>query len=457
MLLSPCRARLPALYSDFRSQRSLNPDGFQANVAAWRDGLSHAAWEGQFSTSTPDPDLLTISVDKRLLRGLEHKQFGQPLALGAVVKHAVSGKDFVPLGEFLSAVDSIYAKPWTSLPKIILSWALQQVWADAGAREEDILPQGRFVVLKNVEKAASALAEHSSSAASLLDRAYTKHHFHKTFSETLVEGKRLSERDMEVLLKYASRDKGLLSYDGKTIKLESPDSKEGAHGVTEEVAAMASIKELIDDLRSQTGLMEKRVEDLTVKAKEHVARKNRVSALALLKSKKLTEASLEKRHATLSQLEQVADKLQVASDQVQLVKVMESSTVVLQNLNKQVGGVERVEQTIDSLREQMGEVDEVGNVLATAGSDAIIVDEMDIDDELAELEAAERLKSEEAKAAAEAAKEAQEAERLKQQLDEIPKLAEEVGDHPLSNNSVDKASEEAAQHMAEELGKLSLK
>ena len=411
---------MPALYSDFRSQKSLNPDGFQANVAAWREALSRAAWEGRLSSAAATSDFLTIPVDGQLLRGLESKQFGKPLALGTVINQAVSDRDFVPLHDFLGATESIYSRSWTSLPKSILTWALQQAWADDGTRGEDRLPQGKFVVVKNVEMAAKALAEHASNTASLFDRAFTKGHFYRTFSETLAKGKALSERDMEVLLRYASRDRGLVAYDGKTVKLQAQGDH---HTLTEEDAAISSLKELTEDLKSQTTLMMKRVEELTIQAKEHVARKNRVSALALLKFKKMTEASLEKRYATLNQLEQVADKIQQASDQVQLVKVMESSTGVLRGLNKQVGGVERVDQAVDSLREQMGEVDEVGNVLATAGSEAIAIDEVEIDDELAELEASEKSKAEEAKKA-EVAKETQEAEKLKDRLGEIPKVAQ---------------------------------
>ncbi|SPO03198.1 related to protein SNF7 [Cephalotrichum gorgonifer] len=450
------RARLPALYSDFRSQKLLNPDGFQANVAAWREALSRAAWDGRVSSAGSTSDLLTVPVDERLVRGLEYKQFGRPLALGAVVNQAVSEKDFLPLDEFLLASESIYAQSWASLPKSILSWAAQRVWAGDGTKGEDKLPHGRYVVVKNLETATKALAEHTSNTASVLERAFTKQHFYKTFSGSLVKGKLLSERDMEVLLKYASRDKGLIAYDGKTIKLQSQGSKSGLHTITEEDAAISSLKELIEDLKAQTSLMERRIEELTIKAKEHVARNNRVSALALLKSRKLTEACLEKRHATLSQLEQVADKIEQASDHVQLVKVMEASTGVLQSLNKQVGGVERVEQAVDSLREQMGEVDEVGDVLASAGSESIAVDEAEIDDELAELEASERLKAGELEKAAEAAKEAREVEDLEARLDGIPKVAQTIPGQAATNEAANAAPGTPTSSLTHEIRKLSL-
>lgn len=444
---------MPALYSDFRSQKSLNPDGFQANVAAWRGALSRAAWEGRLSSAAATSDLLTVSVDDRLLRALESKQFGRPLALGTVINQAVSEKALVPLDDFLGATESIYSRSWASLPKSILTWALQHVWANDGTRGEDRLPQGKFVVVENVELAGKALLERMSTITSVFDRAFTKDHFYRTFSETLVRGKVLSEQDMEVLLRYASRDKGLVAYDGRTVKLQVQDDQPT---ITEEDAAISSLKELIEDLKSQTTLMVRRVEELTIQAKEYVARKNRVSSLAALKSKKMTEALLQKRYATLSQLEQVADRIEQVSDQVQLVKVMEASAGVLRSLNQQVGGVERVDQVVDSLREQMGEVDEVGNVLATTGSGAIAIDEVEIDDELAELEASEKAKAEEAKKAEVAAKEAQEVEKLRDRLEEIPKVAQAAPGQESRDEGAKETQEEERGNVTQGVRKLSL-
>lgn len=362
------------------------------------------------------------------------------------MKQAVSEKDFLPLNEFLRANESIYARTWAGLPKNVLLWALQRVWADDGTTGEDLLPEGKFVVLKNVETATKALIEHISNATSLFDRVFTKHHFYKTFSRTLIQDRVLSERDTEVLLRYASRDKGVIAYDGNTVKFQD-------HIITEEDASLSSLKELIEDIKAQAALMANRIDELGNQAKEYVARKNRVSALALLKSRKMTEISLEKRYGTLNQLQQVADKIQQASDQIQLVKAMEASTGVLRSLNKQAGGVERVDQVVDSLREQMGEVDEVGNVLATAGSEDIPIDEAELDSELAELEALEKAVEREMGKAENDVKEAQ---RLKSQLDEIPKVAQTASGRDTENTGPGKTLEETTGEATRGIQRLSL-
>ena len=81
-----CRARLPSLYSDFTPQRSSNPDGFRANIAAWQDALGKAAQAGILPAYTgAASDTLSLGIGETLLHALETKEWGRPLALGTVV------------------------------------------------------------------------------------------------------------------------------------------------------------------------------------------------------------------------------------------------------------------------------------------------------------------------------------------------------------------------------------
>ncbi|KAL0944602.1 snf7 family protein [Colletotrichum truncatum] len=421
------KARLPALYSDFRPQRTLNPDGFQANVNAWRQALARAAWEGRIASQVAAPNLLVVNVDEQLVRSLESKQFGRPLALGTVVREALNDKDLYPLKDFLSAKDSIYTKSWSQVPWSVVSWAAGQLgFGGKSTSGEDKLPKGQFVVIKNVETTAKSLAGRVNSADTRFDRTYTKSHFQKTFADSLVENRRLSETDVDILLVFLSRDKGLVVYDGKVVKIKGSGAEEDETSITEEDAAVSSLKELIDDLKIQTSLLSTRIDELTATAKEAVTKKNKVAAMAALRSKKLTESSLTTRFTTLGQLEDVAARIQQARDQVQLVKVMEASTGALKGLNEKVGGADRVGDVVAALREQMGEVDEIGDIIADAN--AAPADEIEVDDELAEMEREEREKEEaierarkEKEAAAEKARkeaqEAKEAEEMERRLE----------------------------------------
>jgi len=391
MLIKCCRARLPALYSDFRSLRTLNPDGYAANVSAWRRALASIVDSGLAPSRDATPNVLVLDADERLLRALESKQYGRPLALGAVVREAALSKDLIPLTDFLKAKESIYYKSWTSLPWNAVSWGLRQLGL-VGSGRDDQLPGGQFVVLANLEAASRAFGDKTVDASSRFERTWSTAHFKKVFADSILTGRRLSDTDMNVLLKFLSRDKGFILYDGQTVKMKVPG--EEAAAITSEDQAISQLKELTEYLSHQTEILNKRIDELSATAKDAVSRKNKVAALAALKSKKLAESSLEKRFATLSQLEEVAAKIEQASDQIQLVKVMAMSGDALQSLNAQVGGVERVEDVVERLRDQMSAVDEVGSIIAES---APVVDESEIDDELAALESEEKEKEEKIK------------------------------------------------------------
>ena len=154
--------------------------------------------------------------------------------------------------------------------------------------------------------------------------------------------------------------------------------------------------------------MEKKIAELNETAKAALSKKNRVSALAAVRSKKLAEHNLQQRLDTLNQLEQVYLKIEQAADQIEYVKVMEASTGALRGLNAQIGDVSKVEDVVEELREEMTKVDEIGNIMGEAGPQ---IDEAEIDDELEELEAKDRF-----------AKEEQEAEKTRQKLAELDNL-----------------------------------
>lgn len=336
--------------------------------------------------------------------------------MGTVLQEAIANGEMMSLQQFLKAKESIYYRSWGTIPWSVMSWGLKQVGIGGPG---DSLPKGQFVVLQNLEVVAKAFNEAIVGRTSPFERSFSKTHFRRTFAEGLLEkNQQLSETDFEVLVKFLSRDKNILATDGNTIKIRN--STEDAV-VTEEDSAIASLKELMEDLTRQTELLNHRIDELNVAAQDAVRRKNKIAALAALKSRKQAEANLSRRHATLSQLEDVASKIEQAADNVQLVKVMQSSTVALRNLNAQVGGADKVDEVLDNLREQMGEVDEVGNIIAEAGPGATI-DEAEVDGELEAMLADEKKKDEEAERVKREAREEKEAEETRRKLAELEKL-----------------------------------
>ncbi|KAI9163770.1 hypothetical protein HJFPF1_05396 [Paramyrothecium foliicola] len=416
------KGRLPALYSDFRSQKTLNPDGYRANISAWRSALSRLASQGLLAKHSSNSSLFVLNVDDSLLRSLENKQYGQPLALGTVMREAVDQKELVPLQDFLKSQHNIYQRSWAGVPWSVVGWTLRQLGVVDPARGEDRLPKGKYAIMENLEAASRTFSQLMAEATSRFERTFTANQFEKDVATQLFQNQRLSDVDVDVFLKFLSRDKQMIEYDGQTIRYKATGEQDG---ITEEDASIASIKELTASLKHQTELLNNRIEELAESAKNAVARKSRVAALAALKSKKIAEASLATRYATLNQLEEVASRIEQASDQVQLVKVMESSAGVLKTLNAQVGGADRVDGVMDHLREQMANTDEVAAILAeSAGAP---VDEGEIDEELEAMEREEtearekeQREQDEARNREEQAREAAEAQKKLDELPDVP-------------------------------------
>ncbi|KAI9765669.1 MAG: hypothetical protein M1840_007227 [Geoglossum simile] len=412
-------ARLPSLYSDFRRLRTTNPDGYAINISAWRMALAHAARAGLIPAQGPRHDLLVLRFSGELQQALETKQWGQPLALGTVINEAVARREMFPLKDFLVSTESIYNRSWVITPWQAISWSLRQLGIVGGASQTGNLSLGRFVVLANVEEAANAIRRQMSGRTNRVDRVFSKDMFTKEFPRVLGGMEELSDSDFAVLLTFLARDKREIAFDGKTIKFKAPS--DSVITITTEDTTIASLKSIIADLSQQISSLAFRIDTLSTVARNAVSGKNRVSALASLRSKKIAETTLSRRSETLAQLEQVYTNIERAVDQVEIVRVMEASTAVLKGLHAEVGGAERVEQVVEELREEMGNVGEVGEIIAEAGDPSLIVDDEEVDDELEAMEREEKEKKDEA--------EAQETARRLATLDkeniEIKKIAAE--------------------------------
>lgn len=381
-----------------------------------------------------------------------------------MVREALAAKDLIPLREFLDAKESIYHRPWSVWN--LATWTMKQLGV-ADMLKNDSLPSGQFVVVANLEQAGKTFSERNgpaaaaaaASAQSRFERTFSKAHFHSTFNDQLADGKHLSETDMEVLLRFLSRDKGAILYDGTTVKIKPPTTSsaqdEPTH-ITPEDTSIAQIRDLLATLTHQTALLSARIDLLTEQAKQAVGKNNRVAALAALRSKKLAESTLARRFASVDQLEQVAASIEQAADNVQLVRVMEASGVALEGLHAQVGGAGRVEEVVGRLREQMDAVDEVGSILAESAG-TVVVDEGEVDEELAALEGEEKAKVEEVERAKREERERREAEELRRRLEAAGEVPAGVAADERQGAEKKGEGEQALQTAEDMMSRMSLK
>ena len=116
------------MYSDFKQQHAHNPDGYASNITAWVTGLAHAMKAGVVPGG---PDFLSLRTGEALLRALETKEWGKPLALDAViVGRGIQLNSFASCAQCLTAIPlgrSCYTGVDDSI--INLSYEASQLWA----------------------------------------------------------------------------------------------------------------------------------------------------------------------------------------------------------------------------------------------------------------------------------------------------------------------------------------
>lgn len=373
-----------------------------------------------------------LKVDEELLRALETKEWGRPLALGTVVRDAMLTKDLIPLQEFLNSKERINRKTWSITPWNIVSWGLRQLGLAGGQYGEDTLPVGKLAILSNIELASKKLAARVSGKTSRTERIYSRKLFRKEFENILEEQNPLSEADIDILLKFLTRDKGMGAYDGQTIKFRGYAEDESLT-ITSEDSTIASLKTLMSDLELQISTLARRVEVLSGTAKDAVSRNNRVLALAALRSKKLAESNLSRHSATLGQLEEVYSKIGQAADQVELIRILQGSTGVLKVLHAEIGGVERVDDAVNELKEQMTQVEETNNLINEVG-EVGTVDEDEVDLELKAMEQQEKKKREESERLERQTRELEEAAETKRKLGHLEAFEGQIERKPLEKS-----------------------
>lgn len=131
----------------------------------------------------------------------------------------------------------------------------------------------------------------------------------------------------------------------------------------------------------QVDLLSSRLTELVSEAKAAANSQLRSSALRALRSKKTIERTLSQRLETLSLLETIYQKIEQATDQIAVARVIESSTGVLRKLNAEVGSIEKVDDLMEGLREEISKVDEVSQAIEQGGKPDS-TDEQAIDEEL---------------------------------------------------------------------------
>jgi len=217
--------------------------------------------------------------------------------------------------------------------------------------------------------------------------------------------------------------------------------------ITTSDTSIAHLKTVRLSLTEQISLLTTQSQSLNLKAREALSNKNKILALSALKSRNLTEFALQKRSDALSKIEEVLNSVEQSISDAEVLKSLESGASALERLNRDIGGIEKVEKIMERVREGVEQSEDIGKVIAEMGAGAR-VDEEEVQEEYEEMVKAQEEK--ERKAALEKEREREKLEKLeKLEKEKTEKVVEDLKNVSL-NPSEENVREKQQEHVLEE-------
>lgn len=292
-----------------------------------------------------------------------------------------------------------------------------------------------------------------SEDRSILDRLYSRETFTAKFASLAIPGSVLTSLDVQVLVKYLSRDRKVLAVSGDIIRLQKV-GEDGHTTITESERGILQVKTTNEALEQQISDLERRINEyvsifawMTFLLMVRDRRQKKISgylrsnqkdlAISHLRSKKALQDLLTKRTLAHENLQTILIKIEAAATDVAVMSAYTAATASLKSLLAHPClQREHVEATMDDLQEALADQKEIEDVVSdtahqiNGGEEA----EDEVQTELRALEAEMQEEQEKANAARKLEeRQRAEADRHKpdgrlataQSQDQVEKLAQE--------------------------------
>ncbi|KAG7902094.1 hypothetical protein KL935_002054 [Ogataea polymorpha] len=357
-------SRLESLYSNFNHLKE-NPEGLEANVAAWKSLLLDARNKcpDQFEDKVAfDSDSL---VDQFSLpsKGLV------PKGLNKVIDQLVQERVLVPFSQ--------YQQDKGLLGRVV-GWVFGPRYQSGNDSSGQLRKGERFIIISELSKWSLRLGSYLSNNSPLV-----KDHLVDLASKDLG----LSRFDIECCLLCLERERKL-AVEGDVVRVLDETQQE-VQLSPEQVESIATLKYSIYKMTKYNDETEKRVHELEARVREYVKKNQMIRAKSELKIQKALSAKLQKSTQGLENLVLLLYKIEENNNNMLAVKTLESNSKILKNMNEQVGDIASVVQEV---REEWDRLDQLSEHLG-----AFTADDSSIDEELELLEKEEKEKTEQEK------------------------------------------------------------
>lgn len=366
------QTRLSSLYSDFEKLKTLNPEGFQANIDAWGNLLNQIILQNLVQTSsisipTHDPDLsqyLSLPIH------------GRPQSLGLILNELVSSKQLIPLSTFIPLQFS-YVDFMTDNQSIFRylspnNWLLL-LKGDFDSKSKKGLKQERYISWDALKRESLKHLQHLEKKTlygSNLDILFEK----KSLQVELEAKNALSDIDLDILLTHWSRDLNKCTITTKDDKTYIKFSNEP---ILDEEIGIINLRSSVENLSYKNLQTEVEIEKLDVKLRDLVASKADTPRIKhILRLKKTLSKSLSLSIESYNQLNSIILKIEESNSNLGIYDQLVTGNQLLKSMNSKFD-VDEIEDVKEQISEEMAKADEITNVIVGTSEEVDVDEEFD--------------------------------------------------------------------------------
>ncbi|CAK9439882.1 uncharacterized protein LODBEIA_P39820 [Lodderomyces beijingensis] len=368
-------SRLRSLYSDFVKLKQLNPEGYEANLRAWKALFSKVITSDFFHQHSA----ISLRVNAA---GFSIPTYGEPRNLKEVVQEFVNDRFLVPR--------KLYVQASTEYGAVVnggFGWGILKNWSERirlNSYRADL--NDEFIYWDGMVRRALQLAQmiHVDPDGDDGGKSRASGYLGRLFSLQSLEAKfpYVSRSDLELYVTYWSRDSGKCRV--RHVEDRIYIKWGGEEAVSDEDVAAINIMSVLSNLESKIGQLESRIGAIEYSSVLKLNKELQRGKLAqLMKRRRQLMQILQRTSDQHDEIQRVLHKLDEAHFNAKFVDALGESLKVLKLMNNKVS-LEDVDKIREELDEEVAKVDDVGQRLAEGAAESM--DEVEIEQELAQLQ-----------------------------------------------------------------------
>ncbi|KAK6463657.1 hypothetical protein DFJ63DRAFT_335179 [Scheffersomyces coipomensis] len=385
-------SRLRSLYSNFDRQKQLNPEGFDANIIAWKHLLHDLLKSHQYH----DSSLVSFPViNPNLSQYLSLPIYGRPLSLGTVLDELVSSFILIPYSEY-SRVNQSYFDIISSnhslleyiSPKHWIQWGLENFGLSShftSINSKGELYDERYISWEILTKLGNDLLKYVEQEEINNHGSYSSKLYDNQRLYDLVKKKepKLSTLDFDIILIYFSRD--LQKCKIKRVN-EKVYIKFIMNEITDSDMGIIDLETSLFNIDKRNRSLKRKIEDIDQQIQELISNKKiklddvRDRLRHFLQLKKIFNQSLNKGISSYSELQLILIKINDSNQNIDIYQQLVTSNQILKQLNSRINFSD-----ITDVKEELGQEFVKSDEISDRLNMELIVDDSSIEEELQEL------------------------------------------------------------------------